>query len=67
MISSPCKLLRNPSTDDSDDYTQKNNYLERYNRRLVERFMNSHPNIFAFVNVIKEEDQYFRNFTREVR
>ncbi|KAF1742774.1 hypothetical protein MXB_5202 [Myxobolus squamalis] len=58
------KLWKNQSTDDSDGNAPTKNYLERYNCRLREKFMNAHPNIFPFIDVIKEEDQYFTNLTR---
>ncbi|KAF1740205.1 hypothetical protein MXB_4502 [Myxobolus squamalis] len=31
------------------------------------KIMNARTNIFAFINVIKEDDQYFTNLTRGVR
>lgn len=44
-----------------------NNYLERYNRRIGEKFINSHPNIYAFVSVIQEEEEYYSNLCRGIR
>ncbi|KAF1742056.1 hypothetical protein MXB_2430 [Myxobolus squamalis] len=67
MVCFQRKLWKNQSTDDSDGNARTNNCLERYNSRLRKRFTNTHPNIFAFINVIKEEDQYFTNLTRGVR
>ncbi|KAF1744214.1 hypothetical protein MXB_1852, partial [Myxobolus squamalis] len=63
MVRFPRKFWKNQLTDDSDGNAPTNNCLERYNCRLRERSMNAHPNIFAFIDVIKEEDQYFTNLT----
>lgn len=44
-----------------------NNSLERYNRRLGEHFSNAHPNLCAFVSVIKNEFQYYSEKCSEIR
>ncbi|KAF0992079.1 hypothetical protein HZS_6602 [Henneguya salminicola] len=37
---------------------QTNNALERYNRRIKELFAAPYPNIFTFLQVIKDEARY---------
>ncbi|KAF0989350.1 hypothetical protein HZS_1347 [Henneguya salminicola] len=37
-----------------------NNALERYNRRLNDFFVNSHPNLASFVSIIKNEFLLYR-------
>jgi hypothetical protein len=44
-----------------------NNPLERYNRRLNERFPCRHPNIFAFLDVIKDEARYYSLLLNNIR
>lgn len=44
-----------------------NNSLERYNRRLGEFFMNAHPNIAAFANIVRNEFEYYSDVCRQVR
>ncbi|KAF0985693.1 hypothetical protein HZS_6630 [Henneguya salminicola] len=43
-----------------------NNYLERYNRRLGNKFQNAQPNIFAFIAAIKDEQRYCSNLTNGI-
>jgi hypothetical protein len=43
-----------------------NNAIERYNRTLKERFAHPHPNVFAFLNVIKEESEYFKEHLNNI-
>lgn len=44
-----------------------NNSLERYNRRLNEQILNSNPNILSFVNLIKNEENFYSNQLRGIR
>ncbi|KII66652.1 hypothetical protein RF11_01918 [Thelohanellus kitauei] len=44
-----------------------NNCLERYNRRIGDQFLNAHPNIFNFVEVIKNKALYFTTLTSSIR
>lgn len=44
-----------------------NNALERYNRRIGEHFSNAHPNLAAFVAVIKSEFLVYSEKCNEIR
>ena len=35
--------------------------------RLGEKFLSIHPNLFSFISIIKEEEQYYANFSRGIR
>lgn len=53
--------------ESSEIANRTNNALERYNRRLNEHFTNAHPNLFAFVEVIKQEFRYYQEKCSEIR
>jgi hypothetical protein len=48
-------------------HARTNNALERYNRRIREQFNFPHPNVYAFVKVIKEECIYLRVLLQNIR
>lgn len=41
--------------------------LERYNRRMNEHFSNAHPNIFAFIDVLRNEFEFYEEKLLEIR
>ncbi|KAF1741323.1 hypothetical protein MXB_4261 [Myxobolus squamalis] len=43
-----------------------NNFIERYNCRLNDKFSTLHPNI-EFVEIIKEKGQYFGTLSRCIK
>lgn len=55
------------SINDQELAGRTNNALERYNRRLGEHFANAHPNLPAFIAVIKTEFLYFSERCNEIR
>jgi hypothetical protein len=67
IIRYPPDLWNINNGTDVEIEARTNNGLERYNRRLGDKFMNAHPNIFAFVGVIQEEEAYFSNLCRGIR
>ncbi|KAF0985530.1 hypothetical protein HZS_7338 [Henneguya salminicola] len=44
-----------------------NNCLERYNRRIGDFFLNTHPNLTAFISVIKVEFNFYSEKYKEAR
>ncbi|KAF0985869.1 hypothetical protein HZS_1152 [Henneguya salminicola] len=44
-----------------------NNALERYNRRLNDFFVSSHPNLASFVSIIKDEFLYPSEICKKIR
>jgi hypothetical protein len=63
----PPALWRVNTKEDEVLAGRTNNCLERYNRRLGDKFLNSHPNIFSFIDAIKEEEQYYAHLSRGIR
>ncbi|KAF1742603.1 hypothetical protein MXB_5187, partial [Myxobolus squamalis] len=49
----------NNRTNSEGILAQTNNCIERCNRRIREKFQNAHPNIYAFIAVIIDEEHYF--------
>lgn len=47
--------------------SRTNNPLERYNRRLNEQFNAPHPNILCFINIIRNEENYYSTLIRGIR
>ncbi|KAF0986658.1 LOW QUALITY PROTEIN: hypothetical protein HZS_7641 [Henneguya salminicola] len=43
------------------------NAIERYKRRLNENFSNAHPNLYAFMEVIKQKFEYYQARCTEIR
>lgn len=52
---------------ESDFKNRTNNALERYNRRLNDFFVNAHPNICSFAEIIKSEFEYYEGRCKEIR
>lgn len=63
----PPSIWNLSSMNDVNMAGRTNNALERYNRRLGENFSNAHPNLCAFVSVIKIEFQQYSEKLYEIR
>lgn len=55
------------SINDKELLRRTNNSLERYNRRLSNKFLDAHPNIISSIAVIKAEEEYYSNITKGIR
>ncbi|KAF0990418.1 hypothetical protein HZS_7382 [Henneguya salminicola] len=53
--------------EDMEIFGRTNNALERYNRRLNDFFVNSHPNLASFVSIIKNEFLYHSELCKQIR
>jgi hypothetical protein len=67
LVRFPPTLWRNNNDDITLNGARTNNCLERYNRRLGDKFLNAHPNIFSFIAAIQEEEHYYSNLVRGIR
>ncbi|KAF0989374.1 hypothetical protein HZS_2263 [Henneguya salminicola] len=54
-------------TINEDSYGRTNNSLERYNRRRNDHFLNTYPNIWLFVEVIRNEFEFYEQRCLEIR
>lgn len=63
----PSNLWNISWSKDKQEVKRTNNCLERYNRRMGEKFLNAHPNVFSFVSVIREEESHYTNLCRGIR
>lgn len=63
----PPSLWCNSKTDSEGILSRTNNCLERYNRRIGEKFQNAHPNIYSFIAAIKAEENYYAEHINGIR
>lgn len=52
---------------DGDMINRTNNALERYNRRLNDNFLNAHPRLVHFIEIIKSEFTYYMEHSNQIR
>ncbi|KAF0990914.1 hypothetical protein HZS_1030 [Henneguya salminicola] len=54
-------------TINEDSIGRTNNSLERYNRRMKDHFLNAFPNICMFLQVIRNEFEFYEQHCQEIR